>query len=76
MIQEMEIAILRLKELSEADQVHLAGQINDYLSKLENLREMVCDGLESGPATALDMDAIIQRGQEQLANLQKNTFTP
>ncbi|MEM1269486.1 MAG: hypothetical protein AAGI08_05485 [Bacteroidota bacterium] len=68
----METAISRLRELPETDQAFLAEQINDYLTKLENVREMVREGLESGTATPLDMNAIIEQGQQRLADLRKN----
>lgn len=72
MTQSMETAISRLRELPETDQAFLAEQINDYLTKLENVREMVREGLESGTATPLDMNAIIEQGQQRLADLRKN----
>jgi len=68
---EMTTAISRLQELPEGDQSHIGAQINAYLNKLENLREMVREGLDSGPATPLDMDDIIRRGHERLAAMQK-----
>ncbi len=45
--------------------------LNDYLTRLEHLRELVQEGLESGPATPLDMD--IRRGEAHLAALQRQT---
>jgi len=73
MTQDLKAAIVRLQALPEEDQAYIAAQINDYLTKLENLREMVREGLESGPATPLDMDAIIRRGRERLAARQSGS---
>lgn len=71
MTQEMKTAIARLQALPETDQARVAAHINEYLTKLERLREMVHEGLESGPATPLDMDAIIRQGEARLAALQQ-----
>ncbi|NBC18517.1 MAG: hypothetical protein GVY18_14520 [Bacteroidetes bacterium] len=71
MTQELETAIARLQALPESDQARVAAQINEYLTRLERLREMVHDGLESGPATPLDMDAIIRQGEARLTALQQ-----
>ena len=73
MTQVLQATIKRLKALPNADQEHIASQINDYLTRLEHLRELVQEGLESGPATPLDMDDIIRRGEARLAALQHQT---
>ncbi len=65
MTQVLQATIERLKALPSADQEHIASQINDF----EHLRELVQKGLESGPATPLDMDDIIRRGETRLAAL-------
>ncbi len=69
MTQVLQATIERLKALPHADQEHIASQINDYLTRLEHLRELVQEGLESGPATPLDMDDIIRRGEARLVAL-------
>ena len=69
MTQVLQATIERLKALPNADQEHIASPINDYLTRLEHLRELVQEGLESGPATPLDMDDIIRRGEARLAAL-------
>ena len=69
----MQAAMHRLQALPEEDQSRVAAQINDYLTKLERLREMVQDGLESGPARPLDMDEIIRRGEKRLAALENQS---
>ena len=73
MTQVLQATIKRLKALPSADQEHIASQINDYLTRLEHLRELVQEGLESGPATPLDIDDIIRRGESRLAALQRQT---
>ena len=65
MSKELQAAMHRLQALHEEDQSRVGAQINDYLTRLERLREMVRDGLESGPATPLDMDEIIRRGEQR-----------
>ncbi len=70
MTQVLQATTERLKALPDADQGHIASQINDDLTRLEHLRELVQEGLESGPATPLDMDEIIRRGETRLAALQ------
>ncbi|MEM8600819.1 MAG: hypothetical protein AAGF99_12940 [Bacteroidota bacterium] len=59
----MRAAVHRLQALPADEQVRIGNQINAYLTKLERLREMVREGLESGPATPLDMEAIIRQGR-------------
>jgi len=66
----MQATIERLKAFPNADQEHIASQLNEYLPWLEHLRELVQVGLESGPATPLDMDDIIRRGETRLVALQ------
>ncbi len=73
MTQVLQATIERLKALPNADQEHIASQINDYLTRLEHLRELVQEGLESGPATPLNMDDIIRRGEARLVALQRQT---
>ena len=65
----LQATIERLKALPDAEQQHIASQINAYLTRLEHLRELVQEGLESGRATPLDMDDIIRRGETRLAAL-------
>ena len=65
----LQATIERLQALPDADQQHIASQINAYLTRLEHLRELVQEGLESGRATPLDMDDIIRRGEARLAAL-------
>lgn len=48
---------------------------NDHPTQLERLRDMVRDGLESGPATPLDMDEIIRRGEKWLAALENQRLS-
>lgn len=67
MTQEMETAIARLEALPESDQARIAEQINAFLTRLERLRDLVQEGLDSGPATPLDMDDIIRQGEARLA---------
>jgi Arc/MetJ-type ribon-helix-helix transcriptional regulator len=62
---EMQAAIERLHALPEADQERLAPQINDYLTRLEELREAIREGEESGPAVPLDLDAIKRDARQQ-----------
>ena len=69
MTQVLQATIERLKALPDADQQHIASQSNAYLTRLEHLRELVQEGLESGRATPLDMDDIIRRGEARLAAL-------
>jgi len=71
MTQEMQTAVERLQRLPETDQVRIGDQINAYLNKLENVRQMVKEGLESGPPTILDTDDIIRRGHERLAEIKQ-----
>lgn len=66
MTQEMRAAVHRLQALPEEDQTRIGNQINAYLTKLERLRELVREGLESGPATPLDMEAVIRRAEAKL----------
>ena len=65
--EELQTAVHRLQALPEEDQAWVGARISDCLTKLERLREMVRDGLESGPTTPLDMDEIIRRGEGRLA---------
>ena len=74
MTQVLQATIERLKALPNADQEHIASQINDYLTKLEELRKAVqkgLDELDGGLGTPLNMDEIIQRGQERLQEMKK-----
>ncbi|MEM1095083.1 MAG: hypothetical protein AAGJ10_10805 [Bacteroidota bacterium] len=73
MTQEMQTAVARLQQLPESDQVRIGGQINAYLNKLENVRRMVKEGLDSGPPTPLDADGIIRRGRARLAEVEKKS---
>jgi Arc/MetJ-type ribon-helix-helix transcriptional regulator len=62
---EMQAAIERLQQLPEAVQARLVPELNDYLTRLEALREAIREGDESGPAEPFDLDAIRRdaRGQ-------------
>lgn len=57
MTQVMQATIEQLQALPEADQERVASQINDYLTKLEALREALQQGLDeldAGLGTPLD----------------------
>lgn len=58
MSRTMQDAIERLRALPESAQEEIAPRLNDYLTRLEELRALVQEGIDSGPAETLDMDAI------------------
>jgi hypothetical protein len=62
---EMQAAIERLHALPQADQEHLAPQINEYLTRLEELRDAIREGDDSGAAVPLDLDAIKRQARQE-----------
>ena len=62
----MQIAITRLQELPSADQERLASRINDYINKLESLREAIQNSYDSGEAKPFDVEEIKRQGREWL----------
>ena len=54
----MSDAIERLKELPDEAQGSIAPRLHDYLTRLEELRALIQEGLDSGPSEPLDMEAI------------------
>lgn len=58
MSRTMQDAIERLRALPESAQEEIAPRLNDYLTRLEELRALVQEGIDSGPAETLDMDVI------------------
>ena len=49
MTEDMATAIERLKALPEETQKDLGPRLNQYLNKLEDLRALIQEGLNSGP---------------------------
>ena len=66
MNEEMITAINRLQTLPPTDQERLAPRINDYINKLENLREAIQMGIDSGPAKPFNIEDIVKRGNQWL----------
>lgn len=62
---EMQAAIERLNALPEKDQALVAPRINDYLTRLESLRDEIRQGEESGHAEPLDMAAIKRNARQE-----------
>lgn len=54
MTQQLQTAIERLKALPEDAQDELGERLNRYLNRLEELRELIQEGLDSGPARPAD----------------------
>jgi hypothetical protein len=61
---EMQAAIERLNALPESDQAHIAPRINEYLTRLELLREAIREGDDSGDAAPLDLDAVLAEARQ------------
>jgi Arc/MetJ-type ribon-helix-helix transcriptional regulator len=61
----MQDAIERLKSLPDAAQDEIAPRLNDYLTRLEELRALIQEGLDSGPAEPLDIEAIKQEARAE-----------
>ena len=74
MTQEMQTAIERLRALPEMEQRQLAPRINEYLSKLEGMRQLVREGLddvERGDVLRFDAEDVIRRGEGRLARRER-----
>jgi antitoxin ParD1/3/4 len=54
MTQQLQTAIERLKALPEDAQDEVGERLNRYLNRLEELRELIQEGLESGPTRPAD----------------------
>ncbi len=54
MSRAMQDAIERLKALPDAAQDEIAPRLNDYLTRLEELRGLIQEGIESGPGRPAD----------------------
>lgn len=70
MTQTMQSVIRRLESWPEPQQERFAPQIHAFLTKLEQLRELVQEGLdevERGDVVTFDADDIIRRGEARLA---------
>ena len=68
MTQEMQAAIERLQSLPEPDQVRVAPRINEYLTRLQHLRELVAEGLadiEHGDIVEWDAEAFKQQARQR-----------
>lgn len=65
MTRAMQDAIERLKSLPDAAQDEIAPRLNDYLTRLEELRALIQEGLDSGPAEPLDIEAIKQEARAE-----------
>ncbi|MEM8556677.1 MAG: hypothetical protein AAGG50_02430 [Bacteroidota bacterium] len=61
MTHERHVAVERLQALPASEQVGIDTQINACLTRLERLCGTVREGLDSGPVTPLDMDAVTFR---------------
>lgn len=72
MTEEMQTAIIRLQGLPLSDQNRLAPRINDYLNKLEALRNTMQSSYQSGPAREFDAEDLKRRGRERLKAQQHN----
>lgn len=62
----MQDAIERLRELPDEAQGEIAPRLHGYLTRLEELRALIQEGLDSGPAEPLDMEAIKREARAEL----------
>lgn len=54
MSRAMQDAIARLTALPDTAQDEIAPRLNDYLTRLEELRGLIQEGVESGPGQPAD----------------------
>lgn len=54
----MQDAIGRLQALPDDAQEEIAPRLHDYLTRLDELRALVQEGVDGGPDEPLDVDAI------------------
>ena len=66
MTKEMKTAITRLKGLPENAQDKLAPHLNEYLNKLEDLRDTLQSSYESGKSYEFDVEEIKRKGRKRL----------
>lgn len=71
MTQDMQTAIGRLQSLPESEQQRIASSINEYLNKLENLRHMIQEGVDSGPATDWDLVVFMDQARVRLSEVRR-----
>jgi hypothetical protein len=67
----LELAIAKVSELPEEAQERIGLELLDRLAALEQLRAKIDVGIkeaDAGLARPLDIDGVIRRGRERLAN--------
>ncbi len=66
MTEEMKTAITRLKGLPQNAQAKLAPRLNEYLNKLEDLRDTIQSSYQSGEPHEFNAEEIKRKGRERL----------